>query len=1168
MAEAAELKKDRVAKETLVLMQNRLGRALSSISDIKSAMEVCIDTAIKAAGMDCGGIYQVNEDSSLDLMAHMGLPDSFIKVVNHFEADSPNARLVMEGRPVYTQHQMMGFGTSDNGVEGLRALAVIPIKCEGRVIACLNISSHTLTEVPDRARNALGIISTQIGTALGRIEAENALRDSEEKYRRLVEMSPDGIAVHSGGKIVFVNPAAARIMGVGSADECIGKPLMDFVHPDYRETVKERVRKMNAGELAPLMEEKFLKVDGRAVDVEVAAMPITFNRQPAIQVVFRDVTERRKIREALKESEGKYKAVVENANDGIALVQDYKLVYVNERLAQMIGYGVDELTGARLKKFIHHDELKKVMERYRKRISGEVIRQVYETGLKHKKGFRVDVEFSAVLLTYEGMPASLVIVRDITERKKADEKLRTSEEEFRLTFESTKDAIFWADPETGLITMCNKAAEALLEKRRDEIIGKHQTTIHPPEKAEYFQRIFKKHIRHKGWVDEEAEIITKTGRVVPIQITATATLVGGKPIIQGIFRDITERKATDNAIRESEEKYRMLMETLPQTVLIFIDNRVVFANTASIEMFRCRGMDDVIGKDIMEQIPDAEKKRVRMYIRHRLQGKKDVPKHYFMTLKRLDGGEFPAEIFATRVSYKGHNAIQVVISDITERLKSEEAIRESEKRYRITIDSIKDAMHVADPKLKIILCNKTMTEWTRKLKLKKDIVGHTVFDVFPFLPTKVREEYHQVFKTKSMVVAHDVNKIGNVEMITETRKIPIIESGKVTHVLTVIRDITKEEKTQREVLEIKGHLETILDGISESIVVLDRRYNIVSHNRAFQEWVGGGRTRLIGCKCFEVIHRKETPCRRCIIRDVFRTGRPSESVHYHQTKRGRAYHEANAYPIVRDGDRIDEAIYVFRDVTDRERMKEQLRDNYERLLKVNEELVKLDKMKTEFLSIASHELRTPLTIIKGYAEILSSGDLGKLNEEQKSKLERINSNAEHLNLLVNNILDLTRMDAGELNLRKTRFSMGGLIDEVIGDMGQLALKRRIMLSSKITTKSRIHADRSRIKQLIVNLLDNAIKFTPDGGGVTVSASEGRDVMRVSVSDTGIGIKRNEIGKIFKRFYQVDASSKRKYGGAGLGLAICKRIVELHGGSIGVRSRYKSGTTITVNLPFK
>ncbi|MCK5545224.1 MAG: PAS domain S-box protein [Desulfobulbaceae bacterium] len=145
-------------------------------------------------------------------------------------------------------------------------------------------------------------------------------------------------------------------------------------------------------------------------------------------------------------------------------------------------------------------------------------------------------------------------IRYAVERMRAEKALRKSEEKFRLAFENAGDAIFWADPETGLITKCNKAAETLLDKNRDEIIGQCQTTIHPPDKTEYYAKIFKKHIKTKGAVDQEAEVITKYGKIIPVRVTASVTMVGEKLLIQGIFRDISERKQAEEELRKINQE--------------------------------------------------------------------------------------------------------------------------------------------------------------------------------------------------------------------------------------------------------------------------------------------------------------------------------------------------------------------------------------------------------------------------------------------------------------------------------------------------------------------------------------------------------------------------------------------------------------------------------------
>ena len=220
----------------------------------------------------------------------------------------------------------------------------------------------------------------------------------------------------------------------------------------------------------------------------------------------------------------------------------------------------------------------------------------------------------------DGSISVIEMVRDITDMKQAEEALRESEEEFRLTFENAKDAILWADPGTGLITNCNKAAETLLERERHEIIGQHQTKIHPPEKAEHYGNQFKEHIERKGAVDDEAEIITKSGEIKPVHISASVTVIGEKPIIQGIFHDITERKKAEDQIKYLNELKRSVIDNAPFGILTSDkEGNIIHANPALIEIMgspseektksfnlfklpaiKKAGLDKVFGKALME----------------------------------------------------------------------------------------------------------------------------------------------------------------------------------------------------------------------------------------------------------------------------------------------------------------------------------------------------------------------------------------------------------------------------------------------------------------------------------------------------------------------------------------------------------------------------------------
>jgi PAS domain S-box-containing protein len=189
-----------------------------------------------------------------------------------------------------------------------------------------------------------------------------------------------------------------------------------------------------------------------------------------------------------------------------------------------------------------------------------------------------ELEHKVQVRTYELSRTNRELQNEIRERRQAEQGLRQSEEKFRLSFENAKDAIFWADPKTGLISKCNRAAELLLEKKREEIIGQNQTTLHPPEQTAYYRDMFSRDITAKG-ADNEGEVITKTGRIVPVHITASVTVIGGKPIIQGIFRDISDRKRAEEEKNTERQRLYSLLDTIPAFVYLQApDYSIRFAN--------------------------------------------------------------------------------------------------------------------------------------------------------------------------------------------------------------------------------------------------------------------------------------------------------------------------------------------------------------------------------------------------------------------------------------------------------------------------------------------------------------------------------------------------------------------------------------------------------------
>ena len=233
----------------------------------------------------------------------------------------------------------------------------------------------------------------------------------------------------------------------------------------------------------------------------------------------------------------------------------------------------------------------------------------------------------------------------------------------------------------------------------------------------------------------------------------------------------------------------------------------------------------------------------------------------------------------------------------------------------------------------------------------------------------------------------------------------------------------------------------------------------------------------------------------------------------------------------------------------------------------NRELLRANSLKSEFLANMSHELRTPLNAIIGFSELLLDRTCGDLNEDQRGQAADIHSSGRHLLGLINDILDLSKIEAGKMPLNEEVFEVGPVIEEAMALLRVEAGRKRIDLSSRLDNpRLSLSADRSKVKQVMSNLLSNAVKFTPASGRVTLTAGAEKDRIRIEVADTGIGIRPEDQDRIFQAFTQVDGSLARQYQGTGLGLALVRKFVEMHGGEVKVESRPGAGSRFTVHIP--
>jgi signal transduction histidine kinase len=259
------------------------------------------------------------------------------------------------------------------------------------------------------------------------------------------------------------------------------------------------------------------------------------------------------------------------------------------------------------------------------------------------------------------------------------------------------------------------------------------------------------------------------------------------------------------------------------------------------------------------------------------------------------------------------------------------------------------------------------------------------------------------------------------------------------------------------------------------------------------------------------------------------------------------------------------------EIEKRKKIEYELRNSKKKLILAKDEALRASSVKSDFLMKMSHELRTPLNSVLGFSQVLKMKHQGELNEKQEQYVDNIFHSATRLLGMINDMLDLVKVESGEkLPLSIQSFPAVQAIDETLTFINYRAAQKKIAIQKEIDPGlGVIEADALRFKQILINLIDNAVKFSKsDGGTVNIAARKNGEMAQFSISDTGIGIKEEDMGKLFDLFYQADSGISRKYGGAGAGLAVTKQLVEEHGGRIWVESKYGEGSTFIFTLPLK
>ncbi len=400
----------------------------------------------------------------------------------------------------------------------------------------------------------------------------------------------------------------------------------------------------------------------------------------------------------------------------------------------------------------------------------------------------------------------------------------------------------------------------------------------------------------------------------------------------------------------------------------------------------------------------------------------------------------------------------------------------------------------------------------------------------------------------------------------EIRTRVIKDGDRITGVHGIARDITEKRGLEEKLKESEARYRDLFENADDPMYTLDTEGCFKTINNAGLKVLGGTMDNVIGSHISGWLTPQSfKDAKERLIRH-FSGASVEEPVVYELIRKNGEHRwaEVRTRP-VKDGEKITGIHGIARDVTEKVRLEQELKEYHQKLERSYEELKEADRLKTEFISNITHELLTPMTSIKGFTELICDETMGEINDEQRKSTEIILRNSDRLIRLIKELLDGANIEKNRLGLQFRLVSISDILMKSIQDMHPQARDKEIMIIENIEPLPEIWGDEERLTQAITNLLVNAIKFTQRKGKITLTAYEDATDVRISITDTGIGIPADKLTRIFDRFYQADGSTRRKYGGVGLGLSICKGIIEKHYGSIWAESDGR-GSTFHVILP--
>ncbi|WP_094226464.1 PAS domain S-box protein [Methanolobus psychrotolerans] len=739
---------------------------------------------------------------------------------------------------------------------------------------------------------------------------------------------------------------------------------------------------------------------------------------------------------------------------------------------------------------------------------------------------------------------------NITERKIAEEEVNRSEKKYRSLIEQSNDAIVLNTLDGQIVDVNNRACE-IFGYSREELQKMNVVDLLIPEERDHGTEV-KKIIRINGFIRADTKYLTANGDVIDVEINAKI-LEGYKGIAQAVVRDITERKRAEEKMRESEEMLRLFIEHAPASLAMFDRTMCYIAvsqrwlNDYSLGDRDLRGLCHY---DVFPEISD-ELKSI-----HRRVLKGEVIRKDEDCFQRADGSVqwLRWEVRPWKAADGTIGGLVIFTEDITGGKEAEEELQRNEERYRTLFEQSNDAIFLNHVDGQIVDVNEKACEMFGYTK--DDLQKMNVVDLLAPGHMRAGVMGMQLFKEQGFVYVHTVYAKANGETFDAEVNAKVLE-GYPDLAQAIVRDISKQIKAEEDIIRSETKYRSLFEKSNDGIMIHHINGSIVDVNKKACEMFGYTEEELKQKSILELIVPDEREDNITKMMELRLKGSIRNETRMLDSNGKILYIDVSASVLQTQNNLIQA---VGRDITDRIRAEAAM-------LQAKIEAETANRTKSEFLANMSHELRTPLNSIIGFSDVMLDGLAGKLGPKQEHYMNHISNSGYHLLSLINDILDISKVEAGKMELHIELVDMTAAVNEIVTMTETLASSKMISVNVNMCEDMpKVKADRSKLKQIMYNLIGNAIKFTDDGGNVTVVTCVNDKKLRISIIDTGIGISPEDQKSLFKPFSQIDSSISRKYQGTGLGLALVKELIELHDGNIWVQSEIGKGSNFTFELP--